>query len=503
METKKNLLIRADASVSMGTGHIMRMIALAQAWQDGGGEAVFLCAEITPSLERRLKEEGFLLEKIQVSPGIREDLEATCAAIAHYGAALIPVALDGYQFDADFQLGLKNAGCRLLVMDDYGHAAFYHADWVLNQNISAREELYTNRASYTQLLLGTKFALLRREFLKYCGWQRQIPDIARKVLVTLGGADPDNVTGKVIEALVPLDVEVKVVVGGSNPHLPELQQAVESITAQPAKIELVVNPTDMPGLMFWADLAIAAGGSTAWELAYMGVPSVFMILAQNQADVAKRLQAKGIGVCFGEARNFDKQPFTDLVASIAHNSILRKTLSTRGTTAIAGQGSSLVTNLLSHYPLQNRFADMQDCMLLWEWVNDPAVRNSAFQDRPILLEDHQKWCREKLTSDNCIVTIISDCYNTPVGQVRFEYNGEEAVADISLAKPFRGRGFSDKVLQLGIQALPRDNRWRRVKAYIKTNNIKSQKTFKRLGFSSGGEITICGHPARVHILNRE
>ena len=146
---------------------------------------------------------------------------------------------------------------------------------------------------------------------------------------------------------------------------------------------------------------------------------------------------------------------------------------------------------------------MQDCMLLWEWVNDPAVRNSAFQDRPILLEDHQKWCREKLTSDNCIVTIISDCYNTPVGQVRFEYNGEEAVADISLAKPFRGRGFSDKVLQLGIQALPRDNRWRRVKAYIKTNNIKSQKTFKRLGFSSGGEITICGHPARVHILNRE
>ncbi|MFM8983469.1 MAG: UDP-2,4-diacetamido-2,4,6-trideoxy-beta-L-altropyranose hydrolase, partial [Spartobacteria bacterium] len=247
-----------------------------------------------------MKEEGFLLEKIQASPGSREDLEATCAAIARYGADSIPVALDGYQFDADFQLGLKNAGCRLLVMDDYGHAAFYHADWVLNQNISAREELYASRAPHTRLLLGTKFALLRREFLKYRGWQRQIPETARKVLVTLGGADPDNVTGKVIEALAPLDLEVKVVVGGSNPHLPKLQQVVESLKTLPAKIELVVNPTDMPGLMAWADLAIAAGGSTAWELAFMGLPSLFVILADNQVAIATELESAGFGVCLGK-----------------------------------------------------------------------------------------------------------------------------------------------------------------------------------------------------------
>jgi UDP-2,4-diacetamido-2,4,6-trideoxy-beta-L-altropyranose hydrolase len=126
-----------------------------------------------------LKEEGFLLEKIQASSGSREDLESTCAAIARYGPDSTPVALDGYQFGADFQLGLKKAGCRLLVMDDYGNAAFYHADWMLNQNISAREELYASRAPHTRLLLGTKFALLRREFLKYRGCQRQIPETAR------------------------------------------------------------------------------------------------------------------------------------------------------------------------------------------------------------------------------------------------------------------------------------------------------------------------------------
>lgn len=333
------LLIRSDASVSMGTGHIMRMIALAQAWQDGGGEAVFLCAEITPALEVRLKEEGFLLEKIQASPGSREDLDATCAVIARYGADSIPVALDGYQFDADFQLGLKKAGCRLLVMDDYGHAAFYHADWVLNQNISAREELYASRAPHTRLLLGTNFALLRREFLKYRGWQRQIPEIARKVLVTLGGADPDNVTGKVIQALAPLDIEVKVVVGGSNPHLPKLQKALASLETQPAKIELVLNPTDMPGLMAWADLAIAAGGSTAWELAFMGLPSLFVILAENQVAIATELESAGLGVCLGKGIDLGKDSHAETISFHASNPNFLHAVSDLGRKLVDGLGA--------------------------------------------------------------------------------------------------------------------------------------------------------------------
>jgi spore coat polysaccharide biosynthesis predicted glycosyltransferase SpsG len=182
---------------------------------------------------------------------------------------------------------------------------------VLNQNLSAREELYASRAPHTRLLLGTKFALLRREFLNYRGWQRQIPEIARKVLVTLGGADPDNVTGKVIEALAPLDLEVKVVVGGSNPHLPELQEAVERMKSQPANIELVVNPADMPGLMAWADLAVAAGGSTFWELAFFGIPSILFTLAENQKDSIQKIRKAEVAIIIEDGENcsecFSKQ----------------------------------------------------------------------------------------------------------------------------------------------------------------------------------------------------
>jgi spore coat polysaccharide biosynthesis predicted glycosyltransferase SpsG len=176
------LLIRADASVSIGTGHIMRMIALGQAWQAQGGEVHFFCAEITPALEQRLASEGFHLSRIHSPLGSQEDLSETIHLISEtlqVDRQNARVVLDGYHFGSGYQLGIKAAGFKLLVVDDYGHADFYHADWVLNQNISAREELYAKRSPDTKLLLGPKFVMLRKEFLAYKGWQREIAPVAK------------------------------------------------------------------------------------------------------------------------------------------------------------------------------------------------------------------------------------------------------------------------------------------------------------------------------------
>jgi UDP-2,4-diacetamido-2,4,6-trideoxy-beta-L-altropyranose hydrolase len=302
------LLIRADASVTIGTGHIMRMIALGQAWQAQGGEVHFLCAEITSALEERLASEGFQLSRISAVLGSQEDLSETTHLITDTLQADTQnarVVLDGYHFGSDYQLGIKAAGFKFLVVDDYGHADFYHADWVLNQNISAREELYAKRSPDTKLLLGPKFAMLRKEFLPYKGWQREIAPVAKKILVTLGGSDPDNVTLKVIEALIDLDLHVKVVVGGSNPHLREIENFIQSQNDSTALIEMIVNATNMPELMAWADLTVAAAGSTAYELAFMRLPSVIFTIVENQNKNARELIGCGIFVDFGnESRNF-------------------------------------------------------------------------------------------------------------------------------------------------------------------------------------------------------
>lgn len=330
----------------MGTGHIMRMIALAQAWRDRGGKALFLCADITPALKERIDTEGFHLEKLDASAGSRADLLATCSLVARHSVPVpaTSVVLDGYQFDSDFQLGLKKQGYGLLVVDDYGHAGSYHADIVLNQNISAREALYSKSAAGSQLLLGPSFALLRREFLDQRKRTPLVPDRASNLLVTLGGADADNVTKKVIDALAGSGLAVKVAVGGSNPHLPTLRQAAEAATNGATRVELVVNTSDMSGLMQWADMAVAAAGSTSWELAYSGVPSVFVILAENQAANARELEREGFGFCVGDHSGLDESHIRKAIYDLAGNRELRASFASRGREMVDGRGAARVAD---------------------------------------------------------------------------------------------------------------------------------------------------------------
>lgn len=342
------LAIRGDASPAIGTGHIMRMIALAQAWQDEGGAVCFLSAQITPSLEERLKQEGFGLEKVFAEPGGRGDLAATCAVVSRLAASgLVFVALDGYHFDAGFQFELKKSGYRLLVMDDFGHASFYHSDWVLNQNVSASHDLYRRRAVYTKLLLGTQFALLRREFLKYRNWKRQTAEVARKVLLTLGGADPDNVTGTAIRSLAHLDIHLKVVVGGTNPHLSQLRQLVNASTEQTARVELVINPKNMPDLMIWADLAVTAGGSTVWEIAFLGLPSVCLILAENQLANGQAVESLGFGLTLRESLKRTKSSNLETtVKDLLANYQMRCEFSSRCSESVDGLGAVRAAKIL-------------------------------------------------------------------------------------------------------------------------------------------------------------
>src|SRR5262249_42921144 len=155
------------------------------------------------------------------------------------------VVLDGYHFSGGFQRRVRAGGIRVLAIDDYGHADHYATDLVLNQNLHATADLYRAREPYTGLLLGTRFALLRREFWEWSGRKREVSEAARKVLVTLGGSDPDGVTLTAIEALARTrwpGLEAVVVVGGGNPRRGELEAAAHRYEGM---IRLRSNVSDM------------------------------------------------------------------------------------------------------------------------------------------------------------------------------------------------------------------------------------------------------------------
>jgi UDP-2,4-diacetamido-2,4,6-trideoxy-beta-L-altropyranose hydrolase len=502
---RKTLLIRADAGVVMGTGHVMRMVAFAQAWRARGGDAVFLCSEITPALEQRIREEEFQIEKINAVPGSVDDLEATAAAVSRNskGGRSVAVALDGYQFDTDFQLGVKKAGCRFLVVDDYGDASAYHADVLLNQNLSAREELYARRNDGAQLLLGPRFALLRREFLDDHGQVRAIPGEAKKLLVTLGGADADNVTKKVIDALAGSGLEVKVAVGGSNPHLLDLRQSAEAATGGDTCVELVLNASDMAPLMQWADMAVAAGGSTAWELAFTGLPSLFFILADNQEDNARELEKRGFGLCLGRHSHFEANSFRQTLNRLARDSELRAGFAARGREIVDGFGADRVASFLEGMPdLELRPVTEADCELLWEWANDPATRVNSFDSTPIPLERHKEWFHEKLQDPQCRFWMVTNKKFGKIGVVRFDCHDAEAIISISLGPHARGKGYGKKIISSACDRMFVSSEISLVRALIKPANKASVRAFERAGFSRDADTSVKGQPAEQYLCYR-
>jgi UDP-2,4-diacetamido-2,4,6-trideoxy-beta-L-altropyranose hydrolase len=345
-----NLLFRTDASVAIGTGHVMRCLALSQAWRDAGAgqaavrRAVFAMAEATPAIRARLAAES--CDVISVScaaAGTLDDSAQTIALAREQKADWIVV--DGYRFAADYQGALKDAGFRVLFLDDYGHADHYSADIVLNQNAHANEGMYQSREPYTRLLLGTRYCLLRREFAAWRGWTRNIAPVGRKVLVTLGGSDPENITGMVMEGLCQLhDIEATVVVGGSSPHFERLRRGASQLSGW---LRLQQGVNNMPELMAWADAAVAGAGSTCWEMSLLQLPMALIDIAENQQPIARALHDLGAAIHLGTAGTVTKAELANRVKDLLDSESKRATLSGRCAKLVDGRGAARVSSELS------------------------------------------------------------------------------------------------------------------------------------------------------------
>jgi UDP-2,4-diacetamido-2,4,6-trideoxy-beta-L-altropyranose hydrolase len=320
----------------------MRCIALAQAWQDQGGEVTFISHCESDELRQRIIDEGFDFIPIEYPHPDPNDLCQTLAFLKQPSAfSLQPLpawlVLDGYHFTASYQKAIIDAGIHLLVIDDMNHLPHYHADILLNQNIHAPDLKYECDAD-TTLLLGTRYVLLRREFLKYRDFNRQIPERAKNILVTLGGGDPDNVTLKVVEALKLLDepdIMVRIIVGPTNPHQETLHRAIASADFE---AELLTNPPHMPELMAWADLAVSGGGGTSLERCFMSLPSLVITIAENQIEATRELKVRGCIVYVGWHENIMEESLRSIVKSTIIDNDLTKNISLIAKSIVDGKG---------------------------------------------------------------------------------------------------------------------------------------------------------------------
>jgi len=283
---KKSVVIRADAGGFTGTGHIMRMMALAQACVRRGIKVVIASIRCPKNLVYQLNTLGiehFLFEVSEL--GDEKDAEATIKLARDIGADWLVV--DGYHFEYDFQKRVKKADLALLCVDDYGYSDRWCCDAVLNQNLDADRSIkYQNDFLEPKILAGASFCLLREEFLKESPTRAEWGRIER-LLVTLGGSDPENTTKAVLELLnqaCACSLKIRVLVGVDNRNV-ETLQTFESHH----QVEVVQNVSNMLEQYGWADGIISAGGSTCWEWLYLGLPAAIVTIAENQCPIVRAL----------------------------------------------------------------------------------------------------------------------------------------------------------------------------------------------------------------------
>jgi UDP-2,4-diacetamido-2,4,6-trideoxy-beta-L-altropyranose hydrolase len=335
------LVVRADASAQIGAGHVMRCLALAEAWaRTGGGAVEFAAAELPESLRRRLIDGGFGVVALPGPAGGPEDLAATRALAAERGAACV---IDGYAFGREYQRSVQRAGTTLVV-DDGHRGEGFAADLVLDQNLGAAEAHYAPLAPGAELLLGTRFALLRSEFLASPRPERS-PG-GRRVLVTLGGSDPAGLSEGVARALSENPVgteriEVCLVLGGSNPCADAIARALAA-----TEVEVVRDAWNMPELMARADLAVAAAGSTCWELCYSALPALLVVVADNQRDIAAQLDAAGAAVNLGWHERVTPAHIATAARALLNQSPARTLLAQNAARLVDGQGADRVASRL-------------------------------------------------------------------------------------------------------------------------------------------------------------
>jgi UDP-2,4-diacetamido-2,4,6-trideoxy-beta-L-altropyranose hydrolase len=328
---------RVDASFQMGTGHIMRCLTLADALQKQGSEVSFICREHKGNLIKYIEKKGYVVYRLDRlfseveelnQPEInslahaswlgatqREDAQACDSIIKNINPDWLIV--DHYAIDYRWQNQFKKTFKKLMVIDDLADRK-HESDLLLDQTFGRKEEGYTSLVPQRcKLLLGSQYALLRPEFSQWRKYslQRRAAPVLKKILITMGGVDPDNFTGQLLEMLRTSElrqgIEITVVMGSASPCLEDVKQ-LEQI--MPCPTSVMVNVNNMAELMTNSDLAIGAVGSTTWERCCLGVPSILLAIAENQIYASQLLKhEKVIKLCD------DIESVVDLVKIITKN----------------------------------------------------------------------------------------------------------------------------------------------------------------------------------------
>lgn len=350
------VLIRADASHAIGSGHIARCLTLATVLRDAGSEVAFACRELPGHLLDRLAAQGWQTYRLPARYGeetTSQDIEAAVPWQADIAALQVQlgtaqrfdwIIVDHYGLDHQWQTAARQWASRIAAIDDLANRR-HAADLLLDQNFSGTASVYAPWIdAHCRTLFGPRFAMIREEFRR-----EAIPIKAQvhRVLVNFGGFDAAGETWKAMQALADFEaLHVDFIAGTGNPEWARMQAMAEG---RP-NWRLQTHTEQFAELMAQADLFIGAGGGTSWERAALGLPTLCIAVAANQQPNAECLAEVGAHLYLGSRETVSVEALEQAIASLLANQKLRARFAERSRQLVDGLGVQRVAAVLAEHP---------------------------------------------------------------------------------------------------------------------------------------------------------
>ncbi len=489
MESMK-VAIRTDASIAIGSGHLMRCLTLAEQMRRKKNAKVhFISRNLEGNLHDKIRAAGFCLHILpRHSPDkslkdysawltVPQNVDATeTKAVLRELGNVHRLVIDSYALDIEWEQEMRPLADEIFVIDDLANRA-HDCDILLDQNFYLdKEKRYLGLVPENcRLLLGPRHALLREEFYEARKRLGKRDGSLRNILVFYGGSDLTNETIKALHALQSFhdaqpEITADVIVGAGNPHKHEIKALCESPSAA-GWMRYHFQVDNMAEMMTHADMMLGAGGSTTWERCFLELPSIVTATAENQEKIAEDCATAGYITYLGKAAEVSEAHILSALHAAAVERLAEQTARMREMFGVDDM-----------HPLSLRKATKADAEILFRWRNDPDARANSFHTEPIPYEEHIAWLETTLRNPAQEIYILCKT-GTPVGQVRLSSENGTAAISYSIDAEYRGQGYGRAILRLAENLCAERGNPSTLCGYVKKQNIASQVIFEKLGYT--------------------
>ncbi len=409
-----NIIIRTDASVSAGTGHVFRCLTLADELRRNGASTEFVCRKEKGNLNKFIADKGYKVHSLPEGIGPGTDRELTRKILEDFGEKPDWLVVDHYKIDISWESNLKEYVRKIMVIDDLACRQHY-CNIFLDQNYGADESLCKKLLpGHCIRLLGPEYTLLRPQFPEMRANLRRDRSVVKKILVFMGGVDQSNETCKALRAVQMLnrpDIYTDVVIGAENPHTYD----IKSLAVQISGTKCFTGVENMAELMASADLGIGACGTSTWERCCAGLPGIVIVLAGNQTKIAEAMEKKEAVLNLGWYENVSENSIKTALEDLIENSARRESMSIKGREMVDGNGAGRVVKVLKRpgrTTMKVLFLGADASRQLSEWLRAQG-EEVFFTDKKIDKESVVKYNPDIIISYNYRYIIKNDILSIP------------------------------------------------------------------------------------------